>query len=93
MSHQDKKYKTTFENRCVVLADIWEDKKEEPIELSAFLGSSDLGFPLAALILEQTVTITPKVETAINETFDLLCEAHELDPSEVEVESYNDFFK
>ena len=85
-------YKTSYENRCIVLADLWHDFKGDP-EFAEFIEYNDLGLPLAFMICKDIVNSTPIAETYINESFDLLCEAMELDSSDVEIEGLDDLFE
>ena len=85
-------YKTPYENRCIVLHDLWNDFKGDP-EFAEFFEYNDLGLPLAFMIISDIVASTPIAETYVNETFDLLCEAMELDSSDVEVDGLDDLFE
>ena len=85
-------YKTSYENRCIVLHDLWSDFKDHP-QFAEFVEYNDLGLPLAYMINSNIIASTPIAETYINESFDLLCEAMELDSSDVEVEGIDDLFE
>jgi hypothetical protein len=62
---------TTFENKCVILADLWLNYRYDT-QFSDFVEYNDLGLPLAYAINEGIVDTTDLATNFINETFDLL---------------------
>ena len=71
MSEQDL---TPFSNRCDILGDLWIEFKTDP-DFADFIQYNDLGLPLAYAVSTDIISVTPKAEAYINETFDLLLEA------------------
>jgi len=69
MSEENKE--TTFESRCNILAELWMDYRDQE-DLKDFIDYNDLGLPLAFLLAENIVPVTPKGKAMLNETFDLL---------------------
>lgn len=70
--------KTSFINRCQILSELWLDYRKDE-EFQDFCEYSDLGLPLAYAITSKIVTSTPKAEMYINETWDLLMGALEIE--------------
>jgi len=69
---------TTFENKAEILADLWLNyKSDEAFE--DFIEYNDLGLPLAYAFANQIVAKTDKLEKFIDETFDLLLSALEVE--------------
>jgi hypothetical protein len=62
---------TTFENKCVILADLWLNYRYDT-QFSDFVEYNDLGLPLAYAINEGIVDTTDLATNFVNETFDLL---------------------
>ena len=69
MSEENKE--TTFENKCSILAELWMDYRDQE-DLKDFVDYNDLGLPLAFLLTEAIVPVSPKGKAMLNETFDLL---------------------
>lgn len=70
------KKKTTYENRQVILAELWLNYKEDD-DFADFISYNDIGLPLAYLLSNEIVTGTDTAEKFINETFDLFLEGLE----------------
>jgi hypothetical protein len=68
---------TTFDNKCEILGELWITYKNDP-EFTDFLEYNDLGLPLAYAIAGDIVKTTPKSTMFIEETFDLLLTALEI---------------
>ena len=68
---------TTFENQCVILADLWLNYRDHE-ELEDFVEYNDLGLPLAYLIHTELATVTEEGIPYVEETFNLLCSALDL---------------
>lgn len=62
---------TTFENRCIILSDVWMEYRTDP-DLEEFVSYNDLGLPLGFLLSEELVTPSQKAKDMIDETFELL---------------------
>ena len=70
---------TTFEDQCAILADLWLNYKSNE-ELEDFVEYNDLGLPLAYCIHTGLAMATEEGIPYVEETFNLLCTALELDP-------------
>lgn len=75
---------TPFSTRTEILAELWKDYKHDQ-EFQDFVEYNDLGLPLAYAIANQIVKSTDIAEQFINETFELL-----LGALEVEDDDYQD---
>lgn len=62
---------TTFENKCVILADLWLNYRKDS-DFIDFVEYNDLGLPMAYAIAEGIVNTTEIATGFVNETFDLL---------------------
>jgi hypothetical protein len=62
---------TPLSNRTDILADLWIRHKDDP-EFIDFVSYNDLGLPLAYALSHGIVNMTEQVEMFINETWDLL---------------------
>jgi hypothetical protein len=62
---------TTFENKCIILSDIWLNYRYDD-NFEDFSQYNDMGLPLAYAISEGIVKSTDTAATFIDETFDLL---------------------
>jgi hypothetical protein len=69
---------TTFENKALILGQVWLGLKTDS-EWSDFIFYNDVGLPLAFAFSEQIINHTIELEKYINETFDLLLEAMEIE--------------
>lgn len=81
---------TDFNTKCEILSEFYEGFKTDP-KFSDFFEYNDLGLPLAFMIEAKIVESTPVAESYINETFELFCEALDLDSDE-EFESLDEMF-
>ena len=61
---------TTFENKCIILADLWLNYRND-VEFDDFITYNDLGLPLAYALSEGIVNGTESSDKFIDETFDL----------------------
>ena len=62
---------TTFENKCVILADIWLNYRDDE-KFDDFIAYNDLGLPLAYALSEGIVNGTDMSTKFVDETFDIL---------------------
>ena len=62
---------TSFENKCEILGEVWLTYRNDE-EFQDFIAYNDLGLPIAYAIANDVVKSTPKAETFIQESFDLL---------------------
>jgi hypothetical protein len=69
---------TNFETKCEILSDLWINYKDNE-ELEDFVEYNDLGLPLAYLIHTELVTVNETGMPYVDETFNLLCKALDLD--------------
>lgn len=64
---------TTFSNACLILAQLWQDYRDEE-QFQDFISYNDLGLPLAYAVTAELISIgedDPAVDI-IDESFDLL---------------------
>jgi hypothetical protein len=80
---------TTLENKALILGQVWVGLKSET-EWRDFIWYNDVGLPLAFAFSEQIITHTVELEKYINETWDLLLEAMELE--DIGFEDIQDLF-
>jgi hypothetical protein len=72
--------KTTFDSKALILGQVWMQHKTDD-EMADFFEYNDIGVPLAFAYAEGIVNHTPTLEKYVNETFDLLLEALNLEDS------------
>ena len=76
-----------FENKTTILAELWMNYREDD-QIKDFIEYNDLGLPLAYLITNEIVIPTNQADIYINESYDLLVAA--LDVEDVEYESLDE---
>lgn len=69
---------TTFENKALILGQLWINFKAED-EWADFFVYNDLGLPLAFAYAEGIVNHTQSLEQYINETWDLFLEGLDIE--------------
>jgi len=74
----EPKRETTFDNKCEILSDLWMNHRFDK-GFEDFVEYNDLGLPLAFLIAEDLVTPSDLAKSMLNETFELLLAAMEVD--------------
>lgn len=62
---------TTFENKCLILADVWLNYRDDE-KFEDFIEYNDMGLPLAYAIAEEIVKTTELATKFVEETFDIL---------------------
>jgi hypothetical protein len=67
-----------YKQKCSILNQLWCDYRHDE-EFEDFIAYNDLGLPLAAVIDEEIVSITPRAEIYISETYDLLVGALQIE--------------
>ena len=67
-----------YSKKCLLLADFWLNYKDEE-GFEDFVEYNDIGLPLAFMITEDIVLSTPIAEVYVNEAWELLCAALNLD--------------
>lgn len=82
---------TNFSNKVAILADLWINYRDDE-EFEDFISYNDLGLPLGYIVNTELATPTDQGMLYINETFDLLCAALELD-LEKDYESLQQMFE
>lgn len=81
---------TPFSNRCEILAELWLNHRDDE-EFLDFVEYNDLGLPLSYAMTSNIVTkLSVTGENLINETWDLLMSA--LDLEDTGFESLDDVF-
>jgi hypothetical protein len=81
---------TTFENKALILGQLWIQFKGDD-EFSDFFEYNDLGLPLAFAFAEGIINHTPTLEQYINETWALFLEG--LDTEDAGFESLDDLME
>jgi len=74
---------THFSNKCSILADLWINYRDDK-KFQDFISYNDLGLPIAYALAEDIVSAMPMAEQFINETFDLLLAALEIEDQDFE---------
>lgn len=69
---------TDFQSKCIILADLWANYKDEK-EMEDFMEFHDLGLPLAYMVAEGLAEPTEGGEGFILETFDNLMVAFDIE--------------
>ena len=69
---------TEFMAKAEILSDLWMNYRDDEA-FTDFIEYNDLGLPLAYALTSSMVTLKPVAEELINETFDLLIEALEVE--------------
>lgn len=69
---------TSFSSKCDILAELWLDYRNEE-DFQDFVEYNDLGLPLAFAISQDIIATSPRAEVYINEGFDLLLAAIEIE--------------
>jgi hypothetical protein len=81
---------TEFITKTEILADLWLNYKGDT-GFQDFIAYNDLGLPLAYMLANHIVLVTPLATTFIEETFVLLLAAMEI-PEDEGFESLDDLF-
>ena len=67
-----------YSKKCLILADFWLNYKDEE-DFDDFVEYNDIGLPLAFMITENIVESTQVGEIYVNEAWELLCAALNVD--------------
>lgn len=81
---------TPFSKRCEILSDIWLNYRKDK-EFQDFVDYNDLGLPLSYLITVDLVTPSPDAKVFVDETWDVLLSALEIE--DIGFETVNDMFE
>jgi hypothetical protein len=68
----------SYSKRCFILSDFWLNYKDEE-DFEDFVAYNDIGLPLAFMITEDIVKSTTVAEVYVNEAWELLCSALNID--------------
>ena len=82
---------TNFETKAAVLADLWINFRQEE-QFKDFLQYNDIGLPLAYFVNTELVKPEDRAKIFIEETFNLLCAALEINV-DGEYENLNQMFE
>jgi len=69
---------TNFSSKCDILAELWLDYRNEE-DFEDFVEYNDLGLPLAFAIAQDIIEVTPRAEIYVNEAFELLLAAIDIE--------------
>lgn len=78
-----KSIMTSFENKCAILSDLWMNYRDND-DFRDFIEYNDLGLPLAHFINAKIVETTELSTRFIEETFDLLLKAFNVEDDDFE---------
>lgn len=81
---------TPYSKRANILADLWMNYRLDT-EFKDFIEYNDIGLPLSYFISEGIVESTPMAEKFINETFDILLKA--MNVEDTGFETLDDLFE
>jgi hypothetical protein len=79
-----------YSKKCLILSDFWLNYKDEE-DFEDFVAYNDIGLPLAFMIAEDIVVSNPVAEVYVNEAWELLCSALNVD-SKQDYDSLEDMF-
>ena len=74
---------TTFSNKCSILSDLWMNYREDE-GMEDFIEYNDMGLPLAYFIDSEIVTPKDQAKMFVDETFNLLLGALDIEDQEFE---------
>ena len=80
---------TPTNTKAEILADLWLNYRQDT-EFTDFIEYNDIGLPLAYVIANGIVEMTPLAEGFVNETFELLLAGLGLDEDDVGFDSLDD---
>lgn len=80
---------TPTNTKAEILADLWLNYRQDA-EFADFIEYNDIGLPLAYVISNGIVEMTPIAEGFVNETFELLLAGLGLDEDDVGFDSLDD---
>ena len=69
---------TDFSNKITILSDLWINYRDDD-DFDDFIQYNDLGLPLAYLVNTELAAVTDTGRIYIEETFNLLCAALDID--------------
>jgi hypothetical protein len=71
---------TAYTDKCSILAEVWLDYRNDE-EFQDFIEYNDLGLPIAYAIANEIVKSTEMAQRFVEETFDLLLAALDIEDS------------
>ena len=74
---------TTFSNKCSILSDLWMNYRDDE-GMTDFIEYNDMGLPLAYFIDSDIVTPKDQAKMFVDETFNLLLGALDIEDQEFE---------
>lgn len=74
---------TTFSNKCSILSDLWMNYRDDE-GMEDFIEYNDMGLPLAYFIDSDIVTPKDQAKMFVDETFNLLLGALDIEDQEFE---------
>lgn len=74
---------TTFSNKCSILSDLWMNYRDDE-GMQDFVEYNDMGLPLAYFIDSDIVTPKDQAKMFVDETFNLLLGALDIEDQEFE---------
>lgn len=80
---------TSITNKASILADLWLNYRQDE-EFVDFIEYNDIGLPLAYVVSNGIVDLTPMAEQFINETFLLLLAGLGIEDEQTEFETLDD---
>lgn len=72
-----------YKKKCEILNQLWSNYRHDE-DFEDFIEYNDIGLPLASFIDEGLVDMTPRAQIYIDETFDLLVAALDIDEQDYE---------
>lgn len=70
-------------DKCNILNQMWSQYRHDE-EFEDFFSYNDLGLPIAVLVAEDIMPLTPRAEIYLNETWDLLIAGLEIEDKDYE---------
>ena len=80
---------TSIMNKANILADLWLNHRQDD-EFADFIEYSDIGLPLAYVVSNKIVELSPQAEQLISDTFLILLAGFGLDESDGDFETLED---
>jgi len=80
----------SFDNKCSILAELWMNYREDD-QMMDFMEYNDIGLPLAYLLMNEIVLPTESSQLYIDETYDLLVAA--LNVEDIEYDSLDEMLE
>lgn len=72
-----------YSKKCEILNQLWMSHRHDEA-FEDFVDYNDLGLPIAVLVAEEIMSLTPRAEIYLNETWDLLVASLEIEDKDYE---------